>query len=265
MRKCVFTPELARAAIAAMGPNRKPAPNVVSGYAATMREGGWKADPLLAIRFDDSGKLIDGQHRMLAVIEANIPVEFYTDVTDSQTLELVHQCRSRTLSHRVAIAGLASSGNSGLFASLGGLLYERSRGSLVVSSTRSNVCQNAPKSVAQIAAGWKWSGANSDETAAASMHMYQRQSKLGRLLNPTQIGFLLVQRPDADEFIDSICSDEHPDRCLSAVTFRRQVLNNRYTGTEKLCILSHAFNNRTAKVLRCTPIIPNLIGSTFAS
>jgi hypothetical protein len=70
----VITPELAKTYLSSQTLNRQPNLFRVSAYAQLMSESNWKiSDPLM---FDVAGKLYDGQHRLLSVIKANIPVEF---------------------------------------------------------------------------------------------------------------------------------------------------------------------------------------------
>lgn len=54
--------------------NRKPRKNVVAGYARDMASGRWAftADP---IRFNGDSKLVDGQHRLMAIIESQTPIK----------------------------------------------------------------------------------------------------------------------------------------------------------------------------------------------
>ena len=47
----------------------------IRSYADTMKRGGWKLNGVPII-FDNEGHLLDGHHRLLAVIEAGIPVRF---------------------------------------------------------------------------------------------------------------------------------------------------------------------------------------------
>lgn len=46
----------------------------VARYATMMREGRWKLTHQ-GIAFSDTGKLLDGQHRLWAIIEAGVPVK----------------------------------------------------------------------------------------------------------------------------------------------------------------------------------------------
>lgn len=69
-------PEQAEKWLAANIANRTVRPARVKEYATAMSEGRWlyTADP---IRFDEDGKLIDGQHRLMAVVRSGQPVEMH--------------------------------------------------------------------------------------------------------------------------------------------------------------------------------------------
>jgi len=65
--------EAARGLIANKAPNRNIRPQVIRQYAAAMTDGSWEQNAATApIMIDDKGKLIGGQHRMLAQISAGI-------------------------------------------------------------------------------------------------------------------------------------------------------------------------------------------------
>lgn len=70
------TPEQAEKWLSKNVANRTVRPARVREYATAMTEGRWlyTADP---IRFDEDGRLIDGQHRLMAVVKAGIPVELH--------------------------------------------------------------------------------------------------------------------------------------------------------------------------------------------
>lgn len=70
------TPEIARNLIDTSNrDNRKIKPNVVKKYAKMMRNGDWKFSPE-TISISKSGKLLNGQHRMLAVVESGVTCRF---------------------------------------------------------------------------------------------------------------------------------------------------------------------------------------------
>lgn len=69
------TPELAREWLEKnMERNRPVMKGTVHGYARLMKAGGWNLTHQ-GIAFDEDGKLMDGQHRLHAVVEANVPVQ----------------------------------------------------------------------------------------------------------------------------------------------------------------------------------------------
>lgn len=74
-RKTV-TPRMAKAWLGKnIETNRKPKRGKIPMYVRDMKAGKWQLTGE-TIKFDDEGRLIDGQNRLLAVVEANVPVEF---------------------------------------------------------------------------------------------------------------------------------------------------------------------------------------------
>lgn len=264
MKKVRYTPEMAKAVLANMGANRSPSDHVVQNYARLMRDSGWKCDPLLALRFNHDGQLIDGQHRMLAVIQAGVPVDFYVDYTDSETLDLMHECRARKMSHRIAIRGIVSPGNAALYASLGAVLCDRMDGAVEVTSTRIGVSR-ANRNIGELQAAYEWLGCDSiDEVFRMAGNIYRHQPRRSAYLNTTVIAYMLVQVGErAETFLGELVSDDSRFRCQSAITLRRQMGNKKYTNSEVLCMASMAYNNRSSKCLRTVESVPDLIGSKF--
>jgi hypothetical protein len=85
--------------------NRGVRPQVVAAYARDMLAGKWvvSGDP---IRFDVKGNLIDGQHRLKAIIEADIPVKMFAvrDVPEEAFLVLDSGIK-RTMGDELTFAG----------------------------------------------------------------------------------------------------------------------------------------------------------------
>ena len=73
--KMVITPEMATEILKGQIRNRKVNQNRVKMYATQMENGEWGLSPQ-PICFNEDGELSDGQHRLLAVIKSNIPIEF---------------------------------------------------------------------------------------------------------------------------------------------------------------------------------------------
>jgi hypothetical protein len=69
-----ITPNLALAYLEEAAVNRNVSQPAVKRYASAMKRGQWTlAQPII---FDPFGRLIDGQHRLFAVVAAGIPVDF---------------------------------------------------------------------------------------------------------------------------------------------------------------------------------------------
>lgn len=68
-----ITPAMAAAMLARNNGNRSVRRNRVSGYARDMAAGRWHPDTAEAIKFSPEGELLDGQHRLLACVDAKAP------------------------------------------------------------------------------------------------------------------------------------------------------------------------------------------------
>lgn len=90
------TPEIARAWLDKNNKNRKASMGHVNAMARDMKNGDWRVTGD-AIRFDDIDNLIDGQHRLMACIEAGVPFTtfvMYGLPTDVQTSIDIGKSRS---------------------------------------------------------------------------------------------------------------------------------------------------------------------------
>ena len=67
--------------------NRRPTKNAIYRYAEDMKNGRWQLTPQ-GIAFFENGNLADGQHRLRAIIAANVPVQMNVtyDVPNDSTL-----------------------------------------------------------------------------------------------------------------------------------------------------------------------------------
>ena len=92
-----ITPEKARKYLEGNLINRSVKERRVLAYAEDMKKGAWQLNGE-SIRFDKNGRLIDGQHRLLAVIKAQVavPMVITTDVDEDITIFDRGVCRSVT-------------------------------------------------------------------------------------------------------------------------------------------------------------------------
>lgn len=106
--------------------NRKPADRKINHYAQMMINGEWKLSD--AIKFTIDGKLADGQHRLRAVIKANMAIPFLV-VTGykEESIRTFDRGIGRSLSHIAQIDGLdwVDKQDVGTFNQLGALTVGR--------------------------------------------------------------------------------------------------------------------------------------------
>lgn len=100
-----ITPAKAAEMLAANTTNRPLSRAVVRNYADAMARGDWMVTHQ-GIAFDANGVLVDGQHRLAAVVEADIPVEMtvFTDV-DEGTFDVLDTGKRRNAADVLAIEG----------------------------------------------------------------------------------------------------------------------------------------------------------------
>lgn len=76
MEKVRVTPELAALWLQSAKRQRTLRRSAVEGYAADMAVGRWRED-IVPIAFDTDGNLSNGQHRLHAVLQSGVPVDFW--------------------------------------------------------------------------------------------------------------------------------------------------------------------------------------------
>ena len=91
--------------LAANTSNRPLSKSTVQGFAEAMRRGDWLVTHQ-GIAFDSNGVLVDGQHRLAAVVEADLPVEMtvFTEV-EPDTFDVLDTGKRRNAADVLAIEG----------------------------------------------------------------------------------------------------------------------------------------------------------------
>ncbi|MGX7681229.1 hypothetical protein ACSMXN_20275 [Jatrophihabitans sp. DSM 45814] len=100
-----ISPKRAAELLDANTANRPVSKPVVRGFAEAMRRGDWLVTHQ-GIAFDTDGVLVDGQHRLAAIIEAGVPVELtvFTEV-DAGTFDVLDTGKRRNAADVLAIEG----------------------------------------------------------------------------------------------------------------------------------------------------------------
>ncbi len=87
------------------GYNRRVSAGHVKNLARDIKAGNWKVTHL-GIAFDTQGQLIDGQHRLWAIVTADMPVELYVWFNASpESLKAVDRGRTRSVKDVLNISG----------------------------------------------------------------------------------------------------------------------------------------------------------------
>ena len=102
------TPSMAQTLLKTNTSNRSVRKNRVKNYATQMRRGQWQltGDP---IRISSTGRLLDGQHRLLAIIESDTAIEtIVIEGLADATFTVIDSGLARTPSDALAFAGVGS-------------------------------------------------------------------------------------------------------------------------------------------------------------
>ena len=102
----LITPEIAQELIDnhnANNPRRKINRNVVSAYAVDMANGAWNlnGEPIV---IDANGEIKNGQHRLLAVIAAGVPVFMYVLRGTDPSIVSYDHCFGRRINHELGVS-----------------------------------------------------------------------------------------------------------------------------------------------------------------
>lgn len=77
IEKKTITPALAKALLENNTNNRNCNQNTITMYANSMKKGIWKEDTFELIKISKNNRILDGQHRLYAIIKANLPINFH--------------------------------------------------------------------------------------------------------------------------------------------------------------------------------------------
>lgn len=104
-----ITPEIAVEWIKLNKYNRPISSSVINKYATVMRRGGWKLNGD-SFRFDEDGYILDGQHRLYAILESGISIEsLVVRGLSREVFTTIDRGNMRKLSDFIALEGYKNS------------------------------------------------------------------------------------------------------------------------------------------------------------
>lgn len=106
-------PAVAEKLLAVADENRRLRPRLVQAYAGDMTQGLWR-DTGEAIKISRTGRLLDGQHRLAAIVESGATVELMFVVgLDDEAQQMMDQGAARTVADALAMQGVANATHAG--------------------------------------------------------------------------------------------------------------------------------------------------------
>lgn len=76
-KKMLITPSVAKEMLQRNVSNRRVNHHIVNQYSSDMTKGQWKIDTGEVIKVSKTNIILDGQHRLLAIVKSNIPIYFH--------------------------------------------------------------------------------------------------------------------------------------------------------------------------------------------
>lgn len=105
--KKLITPELAKEMLASNEGNRKLKLSAVEKYAKEIKSGFWKEDTGEVIKISKSGKVLDGQHRLHAIIKADTALNLHIcSGLEDEIFKVIDTGVSRNSNDVFAISGI---------------------------------------------------------------------------------------------------------------------------------------------------------------
>ena len=198
----VITPEVAKSLMENHPLNRRPKQRIIDLYAAEIAAGKWKTETAEPIKIGTDGSLLDGQHRLLAIIKSKIPLTLYVarniplesfDVLDTGTV--------RNASDVFKIKGIPHENILPSIIGMYNVLKIEGRSPLSILKNQRGTNAMLLKQYQQDTSYWQ-------EIAKASLRWYNDFSKV---IPPSFVGgfyafFLEKSGNDAERFMSQLCT-----------------------------------------------------------
>lgn len=113
MELVTVDPAYAAELLSANENNRRVTKSLVQQYATTMRLGLWRNPTAEALAVDSDGNLIQGQHRLMALIDAGVTLQFWINFNaDPEDYHVLDRGKKRSLGDVVSMEGVPSANNA---------------------------------------------------------------------------------------------------------------------------------------------------------
>lgn len=272
-RTMMISPELAAKMIAAQAPNRNKSVKKVDQYRREMDKGRWGAHVLFPIVLSKEGRVLDGQHRLDAVIKHGKPVEFCVVVADQRQVDLASENRPRTIADRLRIFdGLTQDVNSTVSA----MRLARQRMMYGLVSMKSDAYGCSTDDVRETIARFTDRGVDIQELVSQSRSIYTKQPRSSRVFPPAHIIYALLDASASTQtyermisHLHALCEDSWEGRTKGQNAVRHRLLDRpRELRLVPLYGIMRSFNEPTMTRLQLVSrygsiYIPDAIGGFF--
>lgn len=249
-RLAEITPAMAEQLLARNTHNRSPSMARVAQYAIDMRKGDWQVNGE-AIKISADGRILDGQHRLMAILEADTPVHtLLITGLPAETQETMDQGRARTFADVLKLRGERDYFNLAAAVRIV-YLYERDgvpfqAGGRLGAPTVQQLCrclERNPEIRDSVRLGSSLHRSWLSASTIAGMHY------LFSIADPT----------DAEDFITKVCTGAHIGPGDATYMLRERLIKEHYDATGLHLKVKMAFVVRAWNAYRCGETLARLV------
>ena len=272
MRETFITPDEAASLLARQHRNRTVTERTVAKYLTEMKANRWVSDMLCPIVVDGSGRLLDGQHRLHAVVKLGRPVPFVIVESTAASVDRQSEARLRSHSDRLAIIDGVTGGNI-LVATLRAIKTRMARGSLSARNLPAITMTTAElrELMRQLRQDY---GIDIDAVVRDANTIYKVQPRRMRLLPPTNIAYMLFDAAWDEDLYSEM--ERHIRAIVEDDAHRlpsQRAARTRLMGTGEmlrnigLFVVAKSFNDKSLTKIQlpreADPLVPDIIGGTM--
>lgn len=256
VQKKLITPAKAVELLQSNVKNRRPKNPVVLKYARDMASGKWKNDTFEMIKISKSGIVLDGQHRLMAVVKSNTPIYFHVvEGLDDSIFDVLDTGSVRNASDVFKINNVKNSSTIPAIINVYEILKNNKSGRTIqVHSKKTN---------ADLLDEYNLNPKKWDNISTESHTLY---AQFGKILSTSFIGGFIalfddINYDDSRRFMSQLCSGKNVENDTINMLRMRLVnekvsVNKISTATKQALVIKcwNAFReNKVYKILKFTP------------
>lgn len=262
IEKVLITPETAKKMLEMNTNNRKVNDSVVYKYSREIVNGTWKEDTGELIKISKNNVILDGQHRLLAVIKSNKCINFHvaTEIEDDN-FKVLDTGKSRSGGDIFKLAGVKNYNNVSSIIQLYNNVYNNKSNAIKATNTTSLRPQELLNLYEEQPEYWQ-----TVFNLAQNLH-----TKFQRIWNLTEVGMFIAVLDNCDmvksrEFIRQICEGVDVSNNI-VILLRNKLIADKVSVNKKMSVVYRRsliikswnvfYTNRDVKVLKFNPDVEN--------